>query len=86
MSIDDLPESYRVVARVIGIDGAIKLSKELGGLSFYFPKIGALIQKRRDEEIRKEFNGANYIELAMKYSLSEIWIRRIVAGTNKKHT
>lgn len=78
ISIEDLPEAYQEVARIIGIENAIKLSECLGGIAFYFPKIDALIQKKRDETIRKEFNGVNHKDLAKKYSLSEIWIRQIV--------
>lgn len=84
ITLEDLPEAYQEVARVIGIENAIKLSEALGGLSFYFPKIDAFVQKRRDEEIRKEFNGCNHRDLARKYQLSEIWIRQIVQN-NKDH-
>ena len=76
---DDLPEGYRAVARVVGVENALKLSEELGGLPFYFPKIGSLIVKKRDAYIRSEFNGANYKELARKYALTETWVRRIVS-------
>lgn len=76
---DDLPEAYRAVARVVGVENALKLSEELGGLPFYFPKIGTLISKKRDAYIRREFTGANYKELARKYALTEAWVRRIVS-------
>lgn len=78
ISIEDLPDAYQEVASVVGIEHAIRLSECLGGISFYFPKIDQLIQKKRDEAIRKEFNGANHRDLAKKYGLSEIWIRQIV--------
>lgn len=76
---EDLPEGYRAVAHVVGVENALKLSEHLGGLPFYFPKIGSLIVKKRDLCIRREFNGANYRELARKYGLTETWVRRIVS-------
>ncbi|MDA8172067.1 MAG: hypothetical protein M0033_05930 [Nitrospiraceae bacterium] len=78
MRPEDLPEGYQAVARVVGVENALKLSEELGGLPFYFPKIGSLIVKKRDQYIRQEFNGANYKELARKYGLTEVWVRRIL--------
>jgi len=87
ISIEDLPPSYQEVARIVGVENAVKLSEQLGGLGFYFPKIDSLIQKKRDEKIRKEFSGCNHQELARKYGLSEIWIRNIVQnGESKKQT
>jgi hypothetical protein len=78
LTINDLPESYRQVAEVIGVEAAVKLSQTLGGLSFYFPQIDTLLRKKRDQQIRREFTGANHRDLAKKYSLSEVWIREIV--------
>jgi Mor family transcriptional regulator len=78
ISIEDLPESYQAIAQIVGLDNAIRLAEHLGGLAYYFPKIDALIAKKRDDAIRKEFNGANHKALARKYCLSEIWIRQIV--------
>ncbi len=78
ITLEDLPESYRIIAQIIGLENAIRLSEHLGGLAYYFPKIDNLITKKRDEVIRKEFNGANRKDLARKYCLSEIWIRQIV--------
>lgn len=78
ISMEDLPDAYSAVAEIIGIENTIKLSQHLGGLAFYFPKLDWLLQKKRDEAIRKEFNGTNHKELAQKHGLSEIWIRQIV--------
>lgn len=82
MRPEDLPGGYRDVARIVGVENALKLSEQLGGLPFYFPKIGSLIVKKRDQYIRKEFNGANYKELARKYGLTEVWVRRILNRRN----
>ncbi len=76
--IEDLPKSYRDVATVVGVENAIKLAQFLGGASYYFPQADTVLRKKRDELIRREFNGANHRDLAHKYHLSEIWIREIV--------
>lgn len=73
-----LPENYQEIARIAGVDAAVKLSQYLGGSRFYYPKIDSLIRKKRDERIRREFDGANHRELARRYDLTETRIRDIV--------
>lgn len=77
--LEDLPEEYQIVAELFGVDGALRLAKESGGMRIYVPKFEKLIRARRDERIRAEFNGANHRELARKYELTETWVREIVA-------
>jgi Mor family transcriptional regulator len=78
VTVEDLPETYRQVAEVIGVESAVKLSRTLGGLNFYFPQIETLLRKKRDQIIRRDFNGRNHRELARRYNLSEVWVREIV--------
>lgn len=80
IALEDLPESYRQVAEVVGVEAAVRLSEHLGGCSFYFPKLDGLVLKKRDEAIRREFTGMNHRELARKYNLSEQQIRNILAN------
>ena len=77
--LDDLPEEYQIVAELFGVDGALRLAKQSGGMRIYVPKFEKLIRARRDARIRAEFNGANHRELARKYDLTETWVREIVA-------
>ena len=35
-------------------------------------------RRKRDEQIREEFDGSNYTQLAVRYGLTETWIRTIV--------
>lgn len=42
------------------------------------PRPKDLFKKSRDNKIRKEFDGYNYTELANKFDLTEVWIRKIV--------
>jgi len=78
IKIDSLPGAYQEVAQVFGVEGVLKLSRHVGGMRFYFPKLDSLIRDKRDEHIRKEFTGFNHRDLARKYGLSETWIRDIV--------
>ena len=78
---EDLPASYQEVARIAGVETAVKLSEALGGLAYYFPQIDGILRKKRNEKIRSEFTGANYRTLATKYHLTEIQIRTIVDST-----
>ena len=78
LKIETLPESYRMVAEIVGVENTVKLSNLLGGTAFYFRKISGLILVLRDEQIRAEFNGVNHKDLARKYNLTEMHIRRIL--------
>lgn len=78
IAIEDLPLSYQEVARVIGVENTVKLSEYLGGLAFYFPKIETLLSKKKEDYIRKNFNGNNHKELAQATGYSERWIYAIL--------
>ncbi len=78
IQISDLPPAYQEVAEIIGVENAVKLSAHLGGLPFYFPKINGLIERKRNEMIRKDrAAGLDYKEIAKKYHLTEVWTRQI---------
>lgn len=83
LQIEDLPQAYQDVARLFGIEMALAFSKHFGGLNIYFPQIENLMRKKRDENICREFDGSNYRELARKYKLSDIHIRKIVNKARK---
>lgn len=75
---EDLPACYVDIVKIIGIEAFAKLCIAFGGTTFYILKFESLSAKARDRIIIKEFNGINYKELALKYNLSEVWIRNIV--------
>ncbi len=84
ISIEELPANYQEMAEIVGIENTIRLARHYGGLPFYFLKIDSMLQKRRDEKIRQEFDGHNYRDLARIYNLSEMHIRRIVHNGKDK--
>lgn len=78
ITIESLPDELQDVAACIGMENTLTVIEKLGGLSIYFPKPDSLFKNIRDDQIRKEFNGANHRTLAQKYNLTESWIRNIV--------
>lgn len=79
LTMEDLPEAYQAVARTVGIENAVRLSADLGGLNYYFPQLDKMLREKRNALIRREFSGTNHKELARRYRLSEVQIREIVA-------
>lgn len=81
MNIENLPNEQKGIAECIGVEAYFKLSQRYGGNLLYIAKMNSLKAKERNEQIKRDFyNGATYKQLAVKYCLSEIWIKNIVAG------
>ncbi len=78
LKMSDLPDDQREIALLIGINNYKKLIEKYGGLAIYIPKSDGFEMAYRNIQIRDEFNGFNYRELAKKYELSEVRIRCIV--------
>ncbi len=78
VQIDNLDEEQKTLAELIGMEAFKVLVRNFNGTSIYIPKIESLEKAIRDELIKEEFNGGNYKELALKYGLTETWIRNIV--------
>lgn len=77
---EDLPFCYREMVEIIGFEATIKLADKYQGSPFYFHKLDSAVQEVRNKRIKAEFKGHNHKELARKYGLSEVWIRKILAG------
>jgi Mor family transcriptional regulator len=74
----ELPEPYNYMVTLIGIENTLKIANMYQGTGLYLPKLDSVLTKIRDRNIRKEFNGYNYRELAHKYNLTERWIRELI--------
>lgn len=80
LELDDLREEQKQIAAVIGVENYLKLTRQFGGTNIYIAKAEEIVKRNeRDENIKKEFNGSNYAQLAVKYGLTEVWIRNIVS-------
>lgn len=78
VKIEDIPIVNQTLAKTIGIEAFLKLAMAAGGTVLYVPKLDGLLQPARDRKIIKEFDGYNYKELAIKYNLSETWVRQVI--------
>lgn len=74
---DDLPESIKGLADVIGIDSLKKLVKFASGSSLYIPNESSIIKPVRNKIMKKCFNG-NYKELSRKFGISGVQVRNIM--------
>jgi Mor family transcriptional regulator len=68
--MEELGEHGRKAVRII--------VEELGGLQIHMPSVRTLEIEARDAQIRREFDGSNYRELALKYGLDLRWVRKII--------
>lgn len=79
LQLADLKDEQRQIAETIGLDAYQELSKVFGGTTIYIAKADDIANRMdRDRRIREEFDGSNYSQLAIKYGLTEVWIRNIV--------
>ena len=79
LALDELREEQRQIAEVIGVEAYLKLTRIFGGTTIYIAKAEEIVKRAdRDRRIREEFDGSNYAQLALKYGLTEVWIRNIV--------
>ena len=84
IQIDDLDGEQRQLAETIGIEAYRDLIKQYAGMHIYIPEHETFKANQRNAEIRADFNGYNFRELARKYGLTESSIRRIVEDIRDK--
>ena len=77
LTIDDVPENLKSVAYAIGIDDFRSLIKCAGGTSVYLPSERCITKPVRDRVIRESFCG-DYKEMARRFGISEVRVRKIV--------
>lgn len=78
LTIEMLPDGvWRKVAEEIGPKNLCKLLRVVGGATIYIPKLESILRPIRDEHIKLEFNGWNYLELAHKYGITDRLVREI---------
>jgi Mor family transcriptional regulator len=79
VKIEDLHPKYQMIARIIGVDNALKLGEEIGGEALYLPKLTghrSPLLKLRNRRIYAQFDGSNVLQLSKKYGITP---RRIYA-------
>jgi Mor family transcriptional regulator len=73
-------ESIPEITAAVGVEKAEKAAKLFLGELIYFPDIKKGLSDKFKEAIRKEFNGYNARELALKYEYSLKFIQETVKG------
>ncbi|SHJ74858.1 Mor transcription activator family protein [Dethiosulfatibacter aminovorans DSM 17477] len=73
----DLNGVYKDIADNISMDVAVKFHENFGGLQITFPK-HFYSTEYVVNQIKNEFTGNNFRELAKKYNYSERWIRELI--------
>lgn len=79
--LEDLKDAHPATLQAIqaiGVDAFVEMSHATGGISIYVPKFESVIAPARNRLILKEFDGGNYAALAIKYGISEVWVRQII--------
>ena len=84
ITFNDLDAEQRALAECIGIDAYRNLLENYAGSCVYVRKPGTVTNSIRNADIRKQFNGCNYRELAKEFGLSVASIRRIVSAPGRK--
>ena len=79
LQLEHLSGEQLKLAETIGIEAYRKLVKLYAGSgSMYIPTVDQLTRNVRDSLIREEYTGYNQRELALKFGISEQWVRSIV--------
>ena len=78
LTLDDLDEKNKEVAKIIGIDNLLLLCEYFGGTRIYINKLDNVTAILRNRKIKEEYNGYNLQQMVRKYNLSEIQIQRIL--------
>ncbi len=68
--LEDIAETYRPVAEIVGVERFVRLSEYACGDEIYFPKPENILVPARNRRIQVEYNGYNIKQLAEKYELT----------------
>lgn len=74
ITLDDMPQPYDSMARLIGIEATKQIIKEFGGEQLHLSKLESVIRNTKRRKILEELKGYNIKELAQKYKCSVRWV------------
>lgn len=81
---EDFPDNYRRIVDAVGVPWALEIVKASGGITQYIPMYDSVTAAARDRLIIQEFTGGNYKDLALKYGISEVWVRTVLDKQRRK--
>lgn len=88
VQIDDLPTNImRELAEQFGIEQAVAFVKFFDGVTIYIPKLSNTLSVYRNKKIVEEyFQGENTRTLCRKYGVTQSYIMRLVAASEKRRS
>lgn len=81
--IEDLAPTLQMLAGIVGLEGALGISAEYGGMNIYIPKLENSLVKPRERAITRAFTGENYQDLARRFKVSDRYVRTVVEKARK---
>lgn len=85
IQLDDLPDEYREVARIIGIKAALDLVQSFAGCQLYVPKLSTIARQHIYRQMYDDFNKhGNFKQVAVKYNLSESHTRQVIKAEQRR--
>lgn len=78
LKVSDLPERYREMADLVGLENTVKLALRYAKQPLYFIDLEAVVTKKKKEYIIEHFKGNNHNELARATGYSSRWVYEIL--------
>lgn len=71
-------------SKQLGIDVAMRIADEWGGIMVYIPTASGIKISLRDMQIYRRFNGYNHDALAKEYGVSVQWVYQVLKRVRKQ--
>jgi len=78
ITLEDISDKYSGIVEIIGIEKFVEMSDYAKGDKLYFPKVENILAPARNRMIKREYNGYNVKELAVKFNLTTTQIGNIL--------
>ncbi len=75
---EEVIEPFDVILKVIGFDGVIALTEEVGGSSIYVPNAKSIFMGCIGKQIKEDYNGRNLRELCKTYGYCDRTVKTIL--------
>ncbi len=80
--LEDVPENFRELAQILGMDAFKNLMLNYGGTKIYVPTSKTVSRAVRNKILKKNFDG-DYQKASYIYRITENQVRRILSDMNK---
>ncbi len=71
---DDFPGDMQLVAKLCGVEVAVKLAEKMGSVRLYVIPIKRILAQKVERHIIENFRGNNHKELAIETGVSESYV------------